>query len=329
MTAELRKMKTWSKLAGNKRRPSEYEIVTTNLQTRHRHRDQAYELSPAPDLEMNNWYQKNVFDSPLQHDDWEEFRDPDGLIYRMYTRMQDSQEDYIDGLIDEHDDVEHDKGLPAQWLDVLEQLYTPRRYLQSALQMNAAYILQIAPASTLTACAGFQEGDEFRWLSRTAYRARELQNAHPDRGFGTSERESWEQSPAWQGLRELMEKVLITYDWGENFVTANLVAKVAADETLRQLGATARHFGDPLLYLMVDNQLRDSDRSRRWSAAVVEFCRAREGNSEAVSGWIEKWMPLARNAIEAYCTALPESDGAAATAIANVEAFHRSLGLKD
>ena len=46
MTVEVRGMKTWSKLAENKRRPSEYEVVTTNLHTRNRHRDQAYELSP-------------------------------------------------------------------------------------------------------------------------------------------------------------------------------------------------------------------------------------------------------------------------------------------
>ena len=55
MTVEVRGMKTWSKLAENKRRPSEYEVVTTNLQTRTRYRDQAYELSPAPDLDMNAW----------------------------------------------------------------------------------------------------------------------------------------------------------------------------------------------------------------------------------------------------------------------------------
>lgn len=329
MTSEIRTMKTWSKLSGNKRRPSEYEIVTTNMHTRNRHRDQAYELSPAPDLEMNNWYQKNVFDSALQHDDWEEFRDPDGLIYRVYTRMQDAQEDYIDGLIDEHDEIEHDKDLQPEWLDVMELLYTPRRYLQSALQMNAAYLMQIAPASTLTACAGFQDGDEFRWLSRIAYRTRELQNAHPDRGFGTKEREHWEQAPAWQGIRELMEKVLATYDWGENFVAGNLVAKIAVDETLRQLGATGRQFGDPLVSLMADNQLRDSDRSRRWSTAAVEFCSAHDGNNAVISGWIEKWMPLARNAIETYCAALPESEGAAAKAIANVESFHRSLGVSN
>ncbi len=188
MNSKVTGMKTWSKLANNKRRPSEYEIVTTNLQTRHRHRDQAYELSPAPDLPMNDWYRKYVFDSPLQHDNWEEFRDPDALIYRVYTRNQDSQEEYIDGVLNEHDDIEHDEDLQPEWLDTLEKLYTPRRYLQAALQMSAAYILQIAPASTITACAGFQEGDEFRWMQRVAYRTRELQIAHPARGFGNSER---------------------------------------------------------------------------------------------------------------------------------------------
>ena len=306
MTVKVKGMKTWSKLAKNKRRPSEYEIVTTNLQTRHRHRDQAYELSPAPDLAMNDWYRKYVFDSPLQHDDWEEFRDPDALVYRVYTRSQDSQEEYIDGLLDEHDEINYDSELQSEWLPILNRLYTPRRYLQTTLQMTAAYILQVAPASTITASAGFQEGDEFRWLQRIAYRTRELQIAQAGYGFGENEGETWEQDPAWQGFRELMEKTLIAYDWGESFVANNLVAKVAADESLRELAATARNFGDPLLAYMADNQLRDSDRSRRWSAGLVTFCtESREENKEVISGWIEKWMPLAIQAAQVYCSALP------------------------
>ena len=69
MVAEIKGMKTWSGLAGNRRRPSEYEVVTTNLQTRTRHPDQAYELSPAPLLPMNAFYKRNVTESPLRHDD--------------------------------------------------------------------------------------------------------------------------------------------------------------------------------------------------------------------------------------------------------------------
>ncbi len=327
MSSEIRGLKTWSALARNKRRPSEYEIVTTNLQTRNRVRDQAYELSPAPNLAMNDWYRRYVFDSPLQHDDWEQYRDPDELIYRVYTRSQDSQEEYIDGLLNEHDEINYDSELLPEWLETLATLYAPRRYLQTTLQMGAAYLLQIAPASTITAAAGFQEGDEFRWLQRIAYRTRELANAHPYIGFGSGERGHWENLPAWQGLRELMEKALISYDWGESFVAINLVAKPAADETLRQLAATARRFGDPLLALLADNQLRDSDRSRRWSAALVDFCGTRPENREVVGKWIEKWTPLAEEAIRGYCTALPESPAAADDACSRLGSFHRSLSL--
>ena len=328
MTVKVTGMKTWSKLAANKRRPSEYEIVATNLQTRHRHRDSAYELSPAPDLAMNEWYRKNVFDSALQHDDWEEFRDPDALIYRVYTRSQDSQEEYVDGLLNEHNEIGYDAELQLEWLDTLEKLYTPRRYLQSALQMSAAYIVQIAPASTITSCAGFQEGDEFRWLQRLAYRTRELEIAHPRRGFGKTERDNWEREPALQGLRELLEKVLVTYDYGESFAAANLVAKPAADETLRELAATARRFNDPLLALLADNQLRDSDRSRRWSAELVRFCtQAKAENKAVIRGWIDQWMPLAINAVSSYCAALPESQGSADAAVSRMQAWRRSLEI--
>ena len=250
------------------------------------------------------------------------------MIYRNYTRTQDSQEEYIDGVLSEHNDIGHDEDLSAEWLNILENIYTPRRFVQVTLQMTSAYILQIAPASTITACAGFQEGDEFRWLQRMAYRTRELQIAHPERGFGSNERKIWEKSPAFQGIRELMEKTLIAYDWGESFVANNLVAKVACDETLRELATVARSFRDPLLATLADNQLRDSDRSRRWSSALVKFCTdAREENRAAILSWIEDWMPLAAEAITAYCNALPDSENAAKGAIARVHAFHRSLEL--
>ena len=324
MAVEVKGMKTWSGLAEKRRRPSEYEVVTTNLQTRTRHPDQAYELSPAPDLGMNEFYKRNVSESPLQHPDWEGYRDPDEMIYRVYTRIQDQQEQYVDGLLDEHNEIGHDATLSDAWLDVLERLYTPRRFLQMALQMGAAYLVQIAPASTITACAGFQDGDEFRWLSRCAYRARELQRAHPSRGFGQTERRTWEEEPAWQGFRELLEKTLATYDWGEHFVALNLVAKPAADEAHRQLGRVGRRFDDGLLGLLADNQMRDSERSRRWSAALVAFSLENEANAAVLSGWIEKWMPLARQAVDTYCGALPEDDAADATR----RTFHRSLGLE-
>jgi toluene monooxygenase system protein E len=193
--------------------------------------------------------------------------------------------------------------------------------------MGSAYLVQMAPASTITACAAFQEGDDFRWLSRVAYRTRALQIIHPNRGFVRGERRTWEREPAWQGLRELLERALIAYDWGESFVALNLAARPAADEALRQLGRAARRYGDVLLALMIDNQLRDGDRSRRWSAALVNLALEQPLNKEVIGGWLEKWTPYAEKALDVYCSALPDIEQAGALAKSNVAAFHRSLGV--
>lgn len=329
MAEQREGLKTWSAFLGNRKRPSEYEIVTTNLQTRTRHPDQAYELSPAPLLMMNTWYQKHVSNSPLQHPNWELFRDPDEVIYRTYTRIQDGQEEYVDGLLDEYNELGHDATLTPEWVATLGRLYTPARYLMMALQMGSAYLVQMAPASTITAAAGFQEADDFRWLSRISYRTRELQIAHPAGGFVTGEREIWEKDPAWQGLRELMERALVAYDWGESFVALNLVARPAADEALRQLGRSGRKNGDTLIGLLIDNQLRDGERARRWSTGLVRFTLEQSSNKHVIADWIEKWLPLAHQAIETYCSALPDLEIAAAidAAKANLAAFHRSLDV--
>ena len=114
--------------------------------------------------------------------------------------------------------------------------------------MASAYVGQVSPASTLTNCNYFQMADSLRWLSHTAYRTKELSLAFADKGFGEDERRYWEEDSAWQGFRELMEKALTVWDWGEAIVVLNLVVKPAIEETvLRRLGESARHNGDTLL----------------------------------------------------------------------------------
>jgi len=194
--------------------------------------------------------------------------------------------------------------------------------------MASAYVGQVSPASTITNCNYFQMADSFRWLSHTAYRTKELSQVFADKGFGTDERTYWENDPVWQGFRELMEKTLTVWDWGEAIVVLNLVAKPAIDEAvLRRLGESARHNGDTLLGLVTDAQLIDAARHRRWISALVKMALETPGNLELIQGWIAKWEPLADKAIEAYCAPLPDVAGGAEAAKAATRDFRRSLGL--
>ncbi len=325
---EVKKLKTWSYFdrKGKRRKPSEYEVVSVNLHTRMDNPEVPFELDP--DIFMNKWYRKNMHGCPLKHKDWDDFRDPDELIYRTYNTLQDGQEQYVDGLLNEYDQLEHDAGLSDEWLSVLARLYTPGRYLTHAVQMSSAYLISIAPASTISNCAIFQDGDSLRWLHRNAYRTAELAKHCPGKGFGENEREIWEEDEAWQGFRELMERQLVAYDWGEAFTSLNLVVKLAIDEAcLRQLAKTARRENDMLLAMLIDAQLNDSNRHRRWTSALVEFALQTDANKAVLDGWLETWVPRSEAAIDAWCAALPDSPDAARDAKAAARAFRESAGL--
>lgn len=323
-TEVLKPLKTWSHLAARRRKPSEYEIVSTNLHYNTRPGQPAFELDP--DLFMNLWYKKYRDESPLKFDNWNAFRDPDELIYRTYNMLQDGAETYVFGLFDQFNEREHDKVLSPQWAGTLARLYTPSRYLFHTLQMTSAYVAQISPASTISLCAAFQSADSMRWLSHASYRTKELSNTFADKGFGRDERSYWEQDAAWQGFRELMEKVLTTYDWAESFVALNLIAKPAIEEAvLRKLGESGRHNGDQLLGLLADSELVDGVRHRRWASALVKLVADVPGNADVIKGWIAKWEPLADQAIDAYCAALPDVANAAEGAKQATRDFRRSL----
>lgn len=313
------KHRTWAHLAAQRRRPSDYEIVSTNMNYTTDNPDSALEL--GPNIPMSRWYRKYREDSPLRHPDWNAFRDPDELIYRTYTITQDGQESYVEGLLDEFNAQGHDLQLSAEWLQVLARLYTPGRYLLHTAQMASAYLMQMAPASSISHCATFQTGDHLRALSQVAYRTSELAKHRPDFGFrdAARERAEWEDAPAWQGFRELMEKLLVAYDWAEAFVALQLVAKPAIDAAFyRQLGQCARDHNDMLLGLLNDALLRDSERHRRWTGALLRMSREREDNCRVIEGWLARWKPLGDRAIEAFVAALP--DGAARVSVAKEEA---------
>ena len=224
----LKPLKTWSHLAGQRRKPSEYEIVSTNLHYTTDNPDAPFELDP--DFPMARWFKQYRNASPLRHADWDAFRDPDELIYRTYNMMQDGQETYVNGLLDQMSERGHDSMLERTWAGSLARLYTPSRYLFHALQMASAYLSQMAPASTISNCATYQTADSLRWLSHTAYRTRELSKTFGDIGLGDDERRYWETDPAWQGWRELVEKALIAWDWGETFAAFSLVIRPAVEE---------------------------------------------------------------------------------------------------
>ena len=308
-TESLKPLKTWSHLAGQRKRPSEYEVVTVNTLFRANERE-ALEL--ASDVPMNRWYKRHRAESRLQHDDWNAFRDPDAVTYRAYCTERDRDEVYVDGLLEQYAAQRHDAGLPADWVDRLAALYTPCRYLFHTTQMTSAYAVVMAPASPVVNCAVFQMGDAFRWLSRVAYRTAELAKTYPQHGFGKQERARWEGAAEWQGFREMMERLLATYDWGESLIALNCVALPAVDVALQQLKQDAVARNDGLTRFLIEAQLGNSARRTRWMQAFLGFIAQRPENAAFVREVLARWSPYGDRAVQAYGDAFGAGRGAEA-----------------
>jgi toluene monooxygenase system protein E len=323
---QLKPLKTWSHFANRRKKPSEYEVVSANLHTTTNNPDAPFELDP--DIELARWFKQYRNGSPLRHPDWNQFRDPSEMTYRVYNIVQDGQEAFVNGVFDQMSERGHDSMLDSSWGEKLARLYSPARYLFHALQMMSAYVTMIAPASTISNCASYQTGDHFRWVTHTAYRTAELARTFPDLGFGRDERRHWETDPAWQGLRELAEKALATWDWAESWFVLNVVVKPCIEEgVMLALADAGRQNGDTVLPLLVDSQLNDARRHRRWSGALASMALEQPGNREVTRRWLGQWMPLATSAVRAYCSALADGDVAASRAVNAVESYQRSLAF--
>jgi toluene monooxygenase system protein E len=79
---------------------------------------------------------------------------------------------------------------------------------------------------------------------------------------------------------------------------------------------------------LADAALRDSERSRRWTAALVEMMLL-PGNQEVLENWLGKWIPLGEAAVTAFCAELPENPEAAEVAVERMRAFRTQLGFKE
>ena len=323
-----RRQRTWSAFGEVRRMPTEYEIVSHGTNWTLRDGRKA-PLEQNPSSPANMWFRTYRDQSPLAVDDWSGFRDPDALTYRKYVAMQDGQESAVAAALDEYSDAEHDKTLPAAWLDTLQLLFSVTRFPLHGCQQIQAYIGYMAPSSYITNAATYAAADLLRRVSLVAYRTTELGIARPGQGFGEAERNLWETRQEWQPARELIETALVAYDWGEAFTALNLVIGPTLDDLLlRQLRQAAQAAGDHLTWLLLGYLTADSERRARWSGALARCAvTSRPANAAVLEKWAGKWGKRA-DAAAAGIAALLESAGgppAASTAAAAAEARARLL----
>jgi toluene monooxygenase system protein E len=275
------------------RKPTDYEIVSSRLL-----------YYPGRGLEVRvpagDWIRRHQAGSPLTRADWERFEDPRATTYASYVTLRNEREIYVDGLLRAAEESGADRALSPGWVGTLDRLMAPLRYPIHGLQMAGAYVAHLAPEGRVVLAGLFQAADEMRRVHRLAYRLRQIQDAHP--GTGEGSRALWQDDPMWQPLRELVERLLATYDWGEAFAALNLAVKPVFDALfLRGFARLARRNGDEALAGMLGSFGEDAAWHREWSGALARLAvEDRPDLARTLKAWTDAWRPAALRAAAAF-----------------------------
>jgi toluene monooxygenase system protein E len=294
-------LKTYSHLASARRLPSAYELATTRL---HHHLARGL----AIDTPAAAWFERHQRGSRWREAEWERFVDPRETTYTKYTQLQHAKEVFCDGLLASIEDSGYDAALGPEARALLAAALPPLRFVLHGFQMIAAYVGHLAPEGRVTIAAALQAADELRRIHRIAYRMAQLRRVDP--GFGADSRTTFERDEAWRPLRELVEALLVTWDWAEAFVALELCVKPVVDELFMvEVPALAKARGDFLLGQLAASLDEDCRWQRQWSAALVRVALARDDNRAAALEWVAAWRPRAERAALALAPALARAAG--------------------
>jgi propane 2-monooxygenase small subunit len=118
-------------------------------------------------------------------------------------------------------------------------------------------------------------------------------------GFdGSAHRDAWQNDPAWQGVRENVERLTGIRDWAEALFATSLVFEPLVGELFRSdfVMQVAAPQGDYVTPAIMGTGEADAARERRVARQLVEMLlndpEHAEENRAVVEGWLEKWVPV-------------------------------------
>lgn len=287
---------TW--LTPEKSFPTEYEMLTVGLESSpeewmHGDWPVRFDDGRAPFIQDS---------TALKCENWKGFRDPAKLTQRHFVARTNQQEETLASLI--HESIEQSllSQLNPVWRDsILGRYYAAWPFVEHGQFLALSYAVREALAGTLTFGLAFQISDKLRHSQNIVHYLLALEESVAS--FSDREaRTAWMSDPALVPLRETLEQIIQSRDWGEILIAINLVLEPLAGELFKSelLARHAALHGDPISPVILAAAGADARRHRRFAVQFVRFVLADsqhgEANRNVVRHWFDRWVPLSETA---------------------------------
>lgn len=275
------------------RKPSNYEDVTVDVQpdpTRHLLQGWIYAFGDGMPSYTEEW-------TKLKLSDWHVFRDPNEEWDRtFYVRQANTVRQFQQNVA-----VAHSVNAVANW----DKSWTQMVQTHVGALMHPEYGLGMhvftpaqrdAPSNMINNAICVNGMDKLRFSQDMALYNLELSDVIE--GFdGTLHKPAWLNDPAWQGVRENVEQIMVTRDWAEQLVATNLVYEPLVNELFRSqfvMQFAAPH-GDYLTPMVVGAAEADYERNLAYTLdlfrLLVDDAEHGTENRRLIGAWLAKWTP--------------------------------------
>jgi len=275
------------------RQASVYEDVTVDVQpdpTRHLLQGWLYAFADGVAGFSETW-------TKVKSSDWHLFRDPNEQWHRTIYIRQANTERQIQQTLAMAQSQNAFATWDASWVKCIETHVSASMHPEFGLGMHVFVPAQRDAMSNMTnnaICVNAM--DKLRLAQDLALYNLVLSEQIPNFN-GTVHKQIWLKDPAWQGVRENVERLTATADWAEQLFATNVVYEPLVGELFRsqfvmQFAAPHGDFVTPVYFGIAEY---DYEHNLAYTTEqlrlLVEDPKYGEENKRVMGEWLAHWVP--------------------------------------
>ena len=305
-----------------------------------RYQEGTYDLQPVENFHYRpTWApDKELYDADYSNfklADPYSYADPRQYYYTPYVTNRSAMHEGFGKSLDYVSDKDLLGRAPQEWQRLIAEVIIPLRHLESGAQMLYSGACRFAYGTTISQCCGYAGFDRIgnaQLLSRIGIALGE-QTA----SVLKSAKQGWVSDPAWQGLRKMIEELLVVEDWAVAVIGLDLIDKLLDAMIYRNLDEEAIMGGAGAYSLLAQHIGTWYADQRKWLDALYRTWLADEQYGEQnrahFTEAVDTWFP---QAVAAVTLLAEKADGivdancveAVRAAADQITAEYRELGLE-
>lgn len=299
-----------------------------------RYQEATFDLQPAVNFHYRPFWQPQyeIYDkrrTAIQMADWYAFKDPRQYYYGSYTVARARQQDAMERNLEFVEKRGLLAKLPQEARAQIAFLMVPLRHLEWGANTNNCYITAYGWGAAITQATMFNTMDRLgiaQYLTRVGL----LLDGNTGESLQQAKRD-WLEHPAWQGVRCVVENMMVVEDWFELLIAQNLVCDGLVYPLVHRSfdeNIAAEH--GPALAMIQEFMVNWFDETSRWVDATVKTAAAEsKANAGLLAQWAAHWKTLITEALAPLATEAlgAGAQEALAAATRNLDARVAKLGL--